>query len=112
MLIDFIKNKKIIIVGTGVGKKSAKEGYYYANHNSNCFWNVVFRLNWIDRIPNNKIEFDTIMSNSSFGFTDLVKDYSGNDNKVLKKYFKTVEDKIKVDFKYLLNSSRKCNFLI
>jgi hypothetical protein len=93
------------VVGTGVGQISANQGYYYANRNSNCFWNVALQLNWIKNIPQSKFDFEELMATSEFGFTDIVKDYSGNDNKVLSKYFYPTNGRIKVDFKKLKNES-------
>lgn len=102
ILNDYIENKEIIIVGTGVGERSKTNGYYYANLNSNCLWNVLKRRKWIDEIPNTTSQFDKIIDSSIFGFTDLVKDYSGNDNKVLQKYFRLNErNRIKINPKYL-----------
>ena len=91
ILNDYIENKEIIFVGTGVGKRSKTNGYYYANLNSNCLWSVLKRKKWINEIPTTSDDFDKIIESSVFGFTDLVKDYSGNDNKVLQKYFKLDE---------------------
>lgn len=102
ILNDYIENKEIIIIGTGVGERSRTKGYYYANLYSNCLWSVLKRKNWINEIPNTTIEFEKIINSSVFGFTDLVKDYSGNDNKVLQKYYRLNErNKIKVNPKYL-----------
>lgn len=48
------------------------------------------------------MEFSEIISNSEFGFTDLVKDYSGCDNKVLLKYYRLNEKgKLKIHPKFL-----------
>jgi hypothetical protein len=103
ILNDFIENKETIIVGTGVGERSRINGYYYANINSNCLWSVLKRKKWINDIPNTSADFEKIIESSDFGFTDLVKDYSGNDNKVLQKYFKLNEkNKININPKYLI----------
>ncbi len=102
ILDDYITNKRIIIIGTGVGNRSSNVGYYYANLHSNCMWQVLKRKGWVDKIPINKIEFDEIINHSEFGFTDLVKDYSGSDNKVLLKYYRLNEKgKLKIHPNYL-----------
>jgi hypothetical protein len=105
VLDDYILDKRIIIVGTGVGKRSSDVRFYYANLHSNCMWDVLIRKGWVNKIPDNHIEFTEVVNNSEFGFTDLVKDYSGSDNKVLLKYYRLNEKgKLKIHPKFLSQS--------
>jgi len=81
LLPDVIKHDfKIVFCGMAVGKTSAKIGGYYAKI-GNRFWNMLYELNFTkEKIKS--CEYKKILK-YNYGLTDLVKNQSGMDLKIV-----------------------------
>lgn len=83
---------KIVFVGTAIGKESSKKNAYYANRN-NRFWDIIIRNLFIKGISGNPRTFKLakqkeILLKNGLGLTDIIKNTSGNDKDVSKKFSK------------------------
>jgi TDG/mug DNA glycosylase family protein len=81
-LLDY--NLKLVFCGTAAGEKSAQIQAYYAGQ-GNKFWDTLFRVGLTDKklTPGDYKE----LLNFNIGLTDLVKNKSGMDSKLVKTDF-------------------------
>jgi TDG/mug DNA glycosylase family protein len=74
----------LVFCGTAAGKRSAKEGAYYA-HPGNLFWRALFQAGLTPRLLA-PAEFP-LLPEFGIGLTDLAKRHSGNDDELPKDAF-------------------------
>jgi double-stranded uracil-DNA glycosylase len=75
---------RLVFCGTAAGKRSAKEGAYYA-HPGNLFWRALFQSGLTPRLLTPQ-EFPQLPG-FGIGLTDLAKRHAGNDDELPKDAF-------------------------